>query len=149
MNSKICVSMWLKALMYLISLLPGLASFAVLVPHQSWPGENPWLAAIGFGTLLAASCWLFSRMYFLCSIVMTESGLEQSFLSLLRSGFRRNVQLGWDQVADVSFSRFSYHFRGKDGERLELNTSLFNDMQATIRTVRDRLPARLQAQLGH
>jgi hypothetical protein len=148
MNSKVCVSTWLKALMYLVSLLPGLASFAVLVPHQSWPGENPWLAAIGFGILLAASCWLFSRMYFLCSIVMTESGLEQSFLGF-RSDFRRTVRLGWNQIANVSFSRFSYHFRGEDGESLELNTSLFNDMQATIRTVRDRLPARLQAQLGH
>lgn len=148
MNSKICVSMWLKALMYLVSLLPGLAAFAVLVPHQSWPGQNLWLAAIGFGILIAASCWLFRRMYFLCSIVMTESGLEQSFLSF-RRGFRRNVRLGWDQVANVSFSRFSYHFRGKDGESLELNTSLFNDMQATIRAVRDRLPARLQAQVDH
>jgi len=82
----------------------------------------------------------------LSSIVLTENGVEQSFLSF-RGGFRRHVRLGWDQIANVSFAGPSFHFVGKDGENLELNTSLFNDMQETIRTVRDRLPARLHAQL--
>jgi len=148
MESNIYVSVWLKALMYAVSSLPGFAAFLVFVPLGSWPGGNAWLLATGFTTLLAASCWLFSRIYFLSSIVLTAHGLEQSFLSF-RGEFRRRVRLSWDQIASVSFSRLSFHFLGRGGEHLELNTSLFSNMQETIRTVRDRLPARLRAQLDH
>jgi hypothetical protein len=147
MSPKVHVSRWLKVSIYLVSLLPGLPAFGVFVPHRSWPGGNPWLTTTGFMTLLASSCWLFSRIHFLSSIVVTESGLEQTFLSF-RGGFSRRVQLGWDEIATVSFSKVTFYFLGKGGENLELNTTLFNDMRETIRTVRDCLPARLRAQLN-
>lgn len=146
MNSTIAVSTWLKVLMYLVSMIPGLMSLLVFAAHGSWPGANTWIVAMGFVTLLTTSCWLFNRIFYLSSIVLTNAGLEQSSLGF-RSGFRRRVRLSWDQIANVSFSRLSFHFVGKGGEHFELNTSLFNDMQETIRTVRNRLPARLQAQL--
>ena len=140
------VSPWLKGLMYSVSWVPGLVSLLVFVPHGSWPGTNTGALTLFFLVLMSTSCWLFSRMVYLCSIVLTENGLEQSLASF-RGGFRRRVRLGWDEIAHVSFSGLSFHFVGINGERLELNTSLFNDMQATIRIVRNRLPARLQAQL--
>lgn len=146
MNSKVCVSTWLKGLMYFVSLVPGLVSLLIFVPHGSWPGGNTWTLAIGFLVLMCTSCYLVSRFYYLSSIVITENGLEQSSVSF-RSGLRRHVQLGWDEVAEVSFSGLSFRFVGTGGERFELNSSLYNDMQETIRTVRNLLPARLQAQL--
>jgi hypothetical protein len=146
MRSKICVSRWLKALMYLASFVPGLASLAVFVPNKWWPGENIFPKAIGFFLLLGASIWLFRRIYFLSSIVLTEDGLEQSVLSF-KAGISRQIQLRWDQIVTVSFSGLSFHFLGKDGDELELNTGLFNDSTEIIRRVRDRLPAGLKAQL--
>jgi hypothetical protein len=132
--------------MYLISLVPGLASLLIFVPHGTWPGGNTWLIAIGFLVLLTVSGWLFSRIYYLSSIVLTQNGVEQCSVGFPNQ-FKRRVRLGWDEITAVSFSGLSFHFVGAQGERLELNTSLFNDMQGTIRTVRNLLPARLQAQL--
>ena len=91
-----------------------------------------------------ASIWLVGRIHRLNSIVLSKKGLEQSFLSFRGA---LHVRLEWDQVARVSFSGMSFHFTGVNGEHLELNTSAFNDMQQTIRTVRDRLPSRLRSQL--
>jgi hypothetical protein len=145
MNSRIQVSRWLKSLMYVVSAVPGLASLAVFVPNESWPGRNVWLNVFGVFLLLGASIWLFRRIYFLCSIVLTQDGLEQS-VPIPRAGTSRQIQLGWDEIVKVSFSGLSFHFLGRDGEKLELNTALFNDSTEIIRTVRDRLPARLRAQ---
>ena len=146
MTPTVSVSSWLKVMMYWISLIPGLASFLIFVPHRSWPGGNTWILAIGFLVLITTSCWLYSRVYYLSSIVLTEDGLEQSSLGFQR-GLRRHIRLGWDEIAEVSFSKLSFHFMGKNGEQLELNTSLFKDMQETIQTVRNRLPPRLKLQL--
>src|SRR5579864_4892957 len=107
---RINVSTSMKVVAYLVSLVPGLASLAVLAQQYSQPDGNRQLAVFCCALFLAVSCWLFSRMYFLCSIVLSESGLEQSFVSA-RSGFRRHVRLSWDQIATVCSLEFRTTFR--------------------------------------
>lgn len=82
---------------------------------------------------------------------MNSKGVDQSFVSP-RGGLVKRVHLRWEQVQRVSFARHSYHFVGGDGLKMELNTALFGDANATIRTVRQMLPQRLLSQLdsvGH
>ena len=103
---------------------------------------------IALGTMLiAVSCWLFARLYFLCSVIVTETGIEQSSLSL-RKGLKREVRLGRERVVSASFRESSFHFLGDECSKLELNTTLFNNAQETIRAVHNLLPDRLRSQAG-
>ena len=114
-NPTVSVSSWLKGLMYAVSFVPALSSSLIFVPHGSWPGGHTGLLAIAFLVLLTASGWLFRRIYLLSSIALSKNGVEQSSVRLTG---RRHVQLGWDEIATVAFSGFSFHFVGTKGERL-------------------------------
>ena len=126
------------------TLVPAIVAIAGLA-RQSFVATETRGLEIGLASVMvAASCWLFSRLYFLCSVVVTETGIEQSILSLGKR-IKRLVRLDWERVASVSFRRSSFHFLGDDGTKLELNTTLFQDANQTIRSVYDLLPARLRS----
>ncbi|PLP97533.1 hypothetical protein CYJ10_27290 [Cupriavidus pauculus] len=104
------------------------------------------VAVISCGTIIAVFAWLLARLYSLCSIVVSDDGVRQSFV-LSNGKLCEHSYLGWDQIHRVSFRGSSYHFLGMDGAKLELNTTLFGDAEATIDAVRERLPGRLLSQL--
>jgi len=112
----------------------------------SLPNGNVPVAAISCGTIIAFFGWLLGRLNSLCSIVVSDDGVQQSFV--LRNGkFCEHLHLGWDQIQTASFQDSSCYFLGVDGVRLELNTTLFDNAAATIRAVRMHLPERLLSQL--
>jgi hypothetical protein len=146
MSRRVFVRRWVKTLTFSVSLVPAIVGIAGLMPRSSAS-----MKTLGFEISIAAimistSCWLFCRLYFLCSVVVTETGVEQSILSL-RKDSRTRVRLLWGEIVNVSFSSSSFHFMGKDGVTLELNTTLFNSSIETIRAVHDLLPERLRSQV--
>jgi hypothetical protein len=95
--------------MYLVSFVPGLSSLAMLVPRKGWSGQSAVLKTVGVWLLLSASIWLFRRIYFLSSIVLTEERLEQSVLSS-NSGVQSAHSASMGPKVGASFSGFSFHF---------------------------------------
>jgi hypothetical protein len=113
-------------------------------PHSS--GGNLLLIGVVSIGLFIAFAWLFRRIYSLCSIRVTTSGLSQSFL-IQHGKLLVYTNLTWDDIEHVRFSDQSYHFRSNKSTEIELHTALFSDVENTIRTVRGMLPPRLLDQL--
>jgi hypothetical protein len=145
-SSGVCVPGWVKAMMYAVTLVLAAVGIIALA-HASPMSTGARAVEVGFAFIMfLTSGWLFRRFYFLCSVVVTETGVEQSFLAIPR-GFKRQIQLAWDDVVSVSFRDMSFHFLGKDGIKLELNVSLFQRYQEIIRRVHQLLPSRLRSQI--
>ena len=136
------VKRWLKIFMYSVCLLPiALLTLAVLGQFFSPHGSVTVAIVVGTPTIIAF-IWLFIRLYSLCSITVDANGVGQTF-ALLPGVVEKRVYLHWEQIRRVSFYRLSFHFVGEHEEKLELNTSLFGDMAATIQSVRCFLPKQL------
>jgi len=146
-SREVYVRGWVKALMYGATLAPAIVAIVGLMKQSFVATETRGLEFCIGTAMIAASCWLFGRLYFLCSVIVTEAGIEQSSLSL-RKGLKRKVRLGWERVVSASFRASSFHFLGDEGTKLELNTTLFNNAQETIRAVHNLLPDRLRSQAG-
>lgn len=145
-SSPVYVRAWLRLLMCGLCLLVIALMIWAVYGQVSLPNGNVPVAAISCGTIIAVFAWLLGRLYSLCSIVVSDDGVRQSFV--LRNGkLCEQFHLRWDQVQRVSFRGRSYHFLGVDGARLELNTTLFGDAEATIGAVYKRLPERLLSEL--
>lgn len=142
-GTEVSVRSWIKAVMYGVTLVVGTVGM-LEIAYQSHSTTESRVISIGFGLItLGFSCWLFRRLYFLCSVAVSESGVEQSSLSL-RPRFTRRVFLDWDSVETVDFRDRSFHFVGKDGTKMELDVGLFNSADVTFRAVHDLLPERLK-----
>jgi hypothetical protein len=146
MSRRVFVRSWVKTLTYGVSLVPAIVGIVGLLPRSSASTETLGLEIAIAAIMISTSCWLFYRLYFLCSVVVTETGVEQSTLSI-RKGSKKRIRLLWEEIVNVSFSSSSFHFLGKDGSKLELNTTLFNNGNETILAVHDLLPGRLQSQV--
>ena len=143
---RLYVKRWLKLMMYGVCLVPILVMIVSVLREANAPTGNVPLAVVSSLLVCVPFGWLFARIYSLCSIVVSDEGVAQSF-TLPRTGLRKHVYLRWHEVQHVSFSRFSFYFAGDNNVKLELNTALFSDVETTIRAVRERLPARLLSQL--
>jgi len=145
-TSPMYVRAWVRLLMCGLCLLVIALMIWAVQGQVTLPNGNVPVAVIGCGTIIAVFAWLLGRLYSLCSIVVSNDGVRQTFV--LRNGkLCEHAHIGCDQIQRVSFRGSSYHFLGVDGARLELNTALFGDAEATIGAVRNRLPERLLLQL--
>jgi hypothetical protein len=140
------VSLGVTIFMYAVCLLPITMSIWALLRQAHLSDGNVFVALVICIAVTASFAWLFTRFYSLCSIGMNNKGMEQSFV-WHRGALVKRVYLRWDQVQRVSFAHHSYHFISGDGLKMELNTALFGDANATIRAVRLILPQRLLSQL--
>lgn len=145
-SSHLYVKRWIRIIIYVVCLLPIAMTIWALLRQAQLPDGNVSVAAVICIVVTVSFAWLFTRLYSLCSIDMSSHGVRQSFV-LLRGGLERRVHFRWDQVQSVSFSGHSYHFVAEDGSKMEFNTALFGDAQATIRAVRKLIPERLVSQL--
>ena len=135
------VSTGMKVLMLSVSGLLLTAS-VWLVLHRLWSGTDIGVTLFIFLIFSLPSGWMFQHLLSLCSIKLDRKGISQLDVFV---GKRRHLR--WEEVEQVSFRKFSFFFEGKNGERLELNTALFNDAAKTISKIRIMLPPRLLAQL--
>ncbi|GJG96679.1 hypothetical protein [Cupriavidus pauculus] len=145
-SSPVYVRAWLRLFMYGLCLFAIALMIWIVLGQARVPNGNVLLAAITSGMIILCFVWLLGRLYSLCSIVLGEDGVRQSFV-LHNGKFREHVHLDWDQIQRASFHKSSYFFYGENGVRLELNTTLFNDAAATIQAVRRHLPKRLLSQI--
>lgn len=145
-SAHLYVSPWIRITMYTVCLLPIAVTIWALLRQAQLPDGSLFVALVICTAVTVSFVWLFTRLYSLCSIDMNSKGVGQSFVSL-RGGLVKRRHLRWKQVQRVSFARHSYYFVGEDGLKIELNTTLFGDANATIRAVRQMLPQRLLSQL--
>lgn len=145
-SSVLRVASWVRVLMYLVCAVPVVFVVWAILRQALMPGGGLWVAVLIGLVVTVAFAWLFRRLYSLCSITVGTEGVAQSFL-LQDGNLATRVNVTWDQVQRVSYSRHSYYFSAAGGRNLEFNTALFGDAAATIRAVRQLLPPRLLAQI--
>jgi hypothetical protein len=127
--------------------MPMLFFVWALIHKIQTPSENMSLTVLMLAIGVMVFGWLLARFYYLCSIELSADGISQSY-ALLHKNLGVSVGMRWDQVQSVSFSGLSYFFCGKDGTKMELNTSLIGNVGGTINIVRELLPNNLLIQLG-
>lgn len=145
-TSPVHVRAWIRLLMCGLCLLVIALMLWVVRGQARLPNGNVPVAVICCGTIIAVFVWLLARLYSLCSIVVSNDGVQQSFV-LCNGKLCDHFHIEWDQIRRVSFRESSYHFLSVDGTKLELNTTLFGNAAATICAVRNCLPERLLSQL--
>lgn len=144
---RLQVQPWVRLLLCGACLLPMVAMLWALLSEFEHLGPSNAFAMLSWLSIFAAFAWILARLWSLCSVALDGAGIAQSFL-LSRRGVARRRQLRWDQVQRISYAGSSWCFLGADGMKLELNTMLLDDPEATLQTLRGLLPPRLLPQLA-
>jgi len=145
---EIRVQPWVKWFMYIMSFVPASVGVPTFVRQVSLPHADLSVAIAILLLLTGTSAWLFPRIYRQCSIVVSRDGISQMIRQ--RGGVRyHKTTVPWENVENVHFKMFSFHFLITNQIELELNTAFFNDAQATIAAVDVLLPHRLREQLNN
>ena len=91
---RLYVKRWLKLMMYGVCLIPIVVMIVSVLREANSPTGNMPVAVISSILVTVPVGWLFARRYSLCSIIVSEEGVAQSFTPP-RNSLRKHVHLRW------------------------------------------------------